>query len=312
MAWAGGLPLWALATRTFTLELALFDHPWLWLLVVHGAATATFLGLSAALYRAAEAAALDDDDLYLGWPTVAIGLRFYGNGLAWRISVTFVGMFLMFMAAVSGSRGLATLFGFCLPLALIITSLVMAAGLAGYARQPAGSGGTAPAWIAFAALLLGICFDLVAFILVIRVIGGTRADVLDGSYKGLSVKLWRWGLLTGAVSLGTLLLSFGLVAAHLRRVDMVRRWSLVGSYLLTVGVVVGFLVYGPAVEDIGSALAFAARPARRGADPRRSPTCAWCAAWRSRSRRRRAVCRARVVDSERATRGRRCPRAACG
>ncbi len=255
IAWTAGLPLWELAAETVTAQMVLVGHPWYWLLLVHAVALGTMASLASALFQSAYAAAQEQEDLYLGWPTVAIGLRYYGNGLAWRISITFVGMFLLFMAAVTGSGAMVGLFGFLLPVALLATSLVMATGVAGYARQPTGSGGAAPAWISFAALLLGICFDIVAAIIVVRLVGGLQVEFLSEALKDLSAKMTRWGLITGGVSLGAMLLSFGVVASHLRRRDMVGKvLGLVVGYALTIGLVVAFVLYGPNVMKASTGL----------------------------------------------------------
>ncbi|HTM19343.1 MAG TPA: hypothetical protein VL172_02510, partial [Kofleriaceae bacterium] len=252
VSWSFGLPLWAIAARSF-------DPSWVvapslgWsLLLIYGAAAATLLGLAAALRRAAGAVDAGEDDGYRGWSDVAAGLRVYGDALAWRIGLTFVGLLLLFMAGMARSVALAGLFGALLPFALLLSALVMLAGLARYASQPPGSPGRAPAWIAFAGLVMGMALDLFGLVIVIKMIGGSREHLTE-ALRDRSTSLTRWGLICGGVSFASLLISFAAVAVHLRRPDMLRKVvGLVTFLILASAVLAAFLVYG--VSDLGTAV----------------------------------------------------------
>ncbi len=259
IAWVAGIPVFEQATHTWILVDLADKHPYWWFILRPLATVAVWLALAASLWRAAWAVDRGHDQDLIGWPDVARGLRMYGDGLAWRISIVFVGMFMLFMAGMARSAGMALLVGGVVAVGTVVTGVVMLAGIARYAHQPAGSPGAAPAWLAFAGMLMAAALDLAGAILLVTALGGAdRGDSSLGQLQEISRtsdKVNHWSLAMGAVSLGSLLLSFGLVAAHLRRPDMVRRVSaLVAGMVLSVAAVVGFFFYGPRIRDVGTAL----------------------------------------------------------
>jgi len=264
VAWTAGLPLFDVATTIDTTMWLANGNPWWWLILVRGGEAATLIGLGAALFGAAGPIRREEDDL--GWTDVAHGARVLGDGLAWRIAITFCGLFVLFMAVMARSAGLVKLVGLLLPVAGLVTGIVMLAGVASFIRQPPGSPGAAPAWLAFTGMLMSTALDLVALIVIIKMLAaGTfagmepsaRADALASTLDAgqLAARLPRWGLLFGGISLAGLLLSFGLVGAHLRRHDVVRRVaSTVILFVVAVAAVWSFFAWGPRVRDVASAL----------------------------------------------------------
>ncbi len=169
------------------------------------------------------------------WRAAGRGLKLYGDGLVWRLSMTIGAYVLLFFATAGRSMTLARFVSFSLPVAVLVTGTVMVVGIFRFADQPGGSPGTAPATFAAVVMLLSLFLDLFGLLAVVKVLGVSEGDfsgkraAMDfaKAVQGLAI----WGMALGFASLIALLVAFRSLAIRMANTALAQRCVGIGAFI---------------------------------------------------------------------------------
>ena len=205
----------------------------------------------------------DLEHLGPGWLPAANGLRLYADALSWRLGITVFGYVVLLMGALGRSRGTVQLVGWVLPLAAVVTGIVMVVGLYRFAQQPAHSPARAPAWFAFAAMVCAGVTEFGGLMLTLQVVTADQHSYTAMRHAMDSVEtaqtLSVWAMAVGFVGLLSLLVAFGKLANFIGPTRLFGRVVGVASAIFMVAlVVIGFRVAIPVSHmDFGAGVAAA-------------------------------------------------------
>jgi hypothetical protein len=211
-------------------------------------------------------APLHDDDgdnyeYYRRWTPAADGLKLYGDALSWRVTAIVICYGLLLFAVLGKSQGLAKLIMWALPTVSVLTGIAMVTGAFRYANQPEESPGQAPAVFAAISMAIVALLDGYALLLIFKFLTAdpksyrAAREAMDAVKSAQSMTTWSLGL--GFASLVVLLLSMGMVAKYLRRVDVVKALTSAGLFLVIAAcVVLWFRSSPPKIKSLGEAVFF--------------------------------------------------------
>ncbi len=259
IAWDAGWPLYRYLGEV-RIDMS-HQSPWLYAGLMSGIMMVGTALLAFAVLRAASAVGgsgtAESDERWAGstgglspegWREAASGLKLYGDALAWRLAITVGAYLLLFVAVSAKSVGLAKLVGWLLPLAAVITGLVMIAGVVRYSRQPDNSPARSAAYAAFVFMVIGAALECYGLVLTLKVLTANSSswDAVRSAREAAesAQSLSVWAMIVAFCALVALLISFRQVADHVGDRRLAARVITVAVLLVSAaGIAVWFRTY---------------------------------------------------------------------
>lgn len=173
------------------------------------------------------------------WPSVRRGLSVYRGGLIAKIWVVLLGLGLLFLVAIGGSREGALAVLVILSIASLFTTGWMTLGLMGYAQVPLESGGRGPVVFALVMIFVSVLLEIYGLVLVFQLYSRSLDSVYDAAAQMPYVE--GFGQAIGIAGLLSLLCSFRQVGLHAGAPTVGRRVGVVATLLSVVAVAAIFI-----------------------------------------------------------------------